>query len=254
LRSASPKWDFAPAVFAFVGLAEHVLVATFPVRDRQPRVDYISADQLSEERRAVVEPPGEFSVALVSCGTALPGHEIRIVGEHGEPVGEREVGEIALAGPSVMLGYYRDAESTEQTIRRRWLHTGDLGYIADGELFVCGRTKDLIIVNGRKYHPQDLEWAVADIVGVRRGRIVAFGAPGPKDALGLPTFPAATNARPIWWRAPFAGVSATRLACTFTKSFQHQAAPSAGRRAARCSAQAPRRSMNNEDLRLSRAV
>jgi fatty-acyl-CoA synthase len=157
------------------GLAEHVLVASFPVRDRQPRVDYISADQLSEGRRAVMEPPSESSVALVSCGRALPGHEIRIVGEHGEPVGEREVGEIALAGPSVMLGYYRDTELTEQTIRRRWLHTGDLGYMADGELFVCGRTKDLIIVNGRKYHPQDLEWAIADIVGVRPGRVVAFG-------------------------------------------------------------------------------
>ena len=158
------------------GLAEHVLVATFPSRDRRPRVEYISATQLTERRRAVVEPPGESSLALVSCGRALPGHEIRIVGKDGAPIGEREVGEITLAGPSVMLGYYRDADLTEQTIRRGWLHTGDLGYMSDAELFVCGRTKDLIIVNGRKYHPQDLEWAVADIVGTRRGRIVAFGA------------------------------------------------------------------------------
>jgi fatty-acyl-CoA synthase len=161
------------------GLAEHVLVATFPVRDRQPRVDYISADQLSERRRAVVDSAGESSLALVSCGRALPGHEIRIVGDDGEALREREVGEIVLAGPSVMVGYYRNTELTEQTIRHRWLHTGDLGYLADGELFVCGRTKDLIIINGRKYHAQDLEWAIADVAGIRRGRVVAFGTAEP---------------------------------------------------------------------------
>ena len=74
-----------------------------------------------------------------------------------------------------MQGYYGDDALTAETIRDGWLHTGDLGYLADGELFVCGRTKDIIIVNGRKYHPQDLEWAVDDLAGVRRGRVVAFG-------------------------------------------------------------------------------
>ena len=74
-----------------------------------------------------------------------------------------------------MLGYYRDPESTAGTIRNGWLHTGDLGYLADGELFVCGRARDIIIVNGRKYHPQDLEWAIDDVTAVRRGRVVAFG-------------------------------------------------------------------------------
>jgi fatty-acyl-CoA synthase len=75
-----------------------------------------------------------------------------------------------------MVGYYRQEAQTEQTLRSGWLHTGDLGYISGGELFVCGRAKDIIIVNGRKYHPQDLEWAVDDLAGVRRGRVVAFGA------------------------------------------------------------------------------
>ena len=105
------------------------------------------------------------SVALVSCGRALPGHAIRIVGEDGRALADREVGEIALAGPSVMLGYYKQDALTAQTIRDGWLHTGDLGYLSDGELFVCGRAKDIIIVNGRKYHPQDLEWAVDDLAG-----------------------------------------------------------------------------------------
>ena len=75
-----------------------------------------------------------------------------------------------------MLGYYKQDALTAQTIRDGWLHTGDLGYLSDGELFVCGRVKDIIIVNGRKYHPQDLEWAVDALGGVRRGRVVAFGA------------------------------------------------------------------------------
>jgi fatty-acyl-CoA synthase len=115
-------------------------------------------------------------VALVSCGSALPGHRLQIVGEDGRPVDDRHVGEILLAGPSVMLGYYKQDALTAQTIRDGWLHTGDLGYLSGGELFVCGRAKDLIIVNGRKYHPQDLEWAVDGLGGVRRGRVVAFGA------------------------------------------------------------------------------
>ena len=93
----------------------------------------------------------------------------------GAPLPERGIGEIWLAGPSVMPGYYKDAELTARTIRDGWLHTGDLGYLSKGELFVCGRLKDIIIVNGRKYHPQDLEWGVADLAGVGRGRVVAFG-------------------------------------------------------------------------------
>jgi acyl-CoA synthetase (AMP-forming)/AMP-acid ligase II len=74
-----------------------------------------------------------------------------------------------------MLGYYTDDELTAQTIRDGWLQTGDLGFLMDGELFVCGRSKDLIVVNGRKYHPQDLEWGVDGLAGLRRGRLVAFG-------------------------------------------------------------------------------
>jgi fatty-acyl-CoA synthase len=157
------------------GLAEHVLAATFPERNRPPRVEEICPETLTEQRLAVPVRNGEPSISLVSCGHPLPGHAIRIVGEDGREVAERHVGEITLGGPSVMLGYYRDQALTAQTVRRGWLHTGDLGYMSKGELFVCGRLKDIIIVNGRKYHPQDLEWAVNDIVGVRRGRVVAFG-------------------------------------------------------------------------------
>jgi fatty-acyl-CoA synthase len=157
------------------GLAEHVVAATFPPRDRLPRVDIVSLESLTERRIAQPADSGS-AMAVISCGLPLPGHQLRIVDPHGRPVAERQVGEILLAGPSVMLGYYRDDALTSETIRDGWLHTGDLGYLSGGELFVCGRAKDLLIVNGRKYHPQDLEWAVDDLAGVRRGRVVAFGA------------------------------------------------------------------------------
>jgi acyl-CoA synthetase (AMP-forming)/AMP-acid ligase II len=149
------------------GLAEHVVAATFPPRNRPLRSDRAG------------------SATVVSCGRPLPGHELRIVREDGAIAREEEIGEIALAGPSVMVGYYGDADATAETVRDGWLHTGDLGYVADGELFVCGRAKDTIVVRGRKFHPHDLEWAVEDLEGVRRGRVAAFGItqPGASDSV-----------------------------------------------------------------------
>ena len=158
------------------GLAEHVLAATFPPYGRGLRVDRVSATDLAEQRVAVATTDDDSpSASLVSCGSALPGHQLKIVDDRGHQLPERHVGEILLAGPSVMLGYYKQDALTTEVLRDGWLRTGDLGYLSDGELFVCGRIKDVIIVHGRKYHPQDLEWAVDDVNGVRRGRVVAFG-------------------------------------------------------------------------------
>ena len=119
----------ATSFLPWYGLAEHVLAVTFPARGRPPLVEHLSPEDLTERRRAIQVPAGESSVALVSCGKPLPGHEIRIVGEDGRPVPEREVGEITLAGPSVMLGYYKNVALTDETVRRGWLYTGDLGYL-----------------------------------------------------------------------------------------------------------------------------
>jgi len=166
------------------GLAEHVLAASVSVRQRAPRVDFVSADALSDSRLAApAHPDDDAGIRLVSCGRPLPGHALRIVAEDGSGAGEREVGEIALAGPSVMRGYYKDPESTAEVLRDGWLYTGDLGYVSEGELFVCGRVKELIVINGRKYHPHDLEWSVEQLTGVKRGRVVAFGAGEPARAV-----------------------------------------------------------------------
>jgi fatty-acyl-CoA synthase len=88
---------------------------------------------------------------------------------------QRRVGEIVVRGPSVSRGYYKNAEANAEMFPGDgFLHTGDLGYLADGDLFICGRSKDLIIVRGANFHPQDLEWAVSELEGVRRGNVVAF--------------------------------------------------------------------------------
>lgn len=178
------------------GLAEHVLAATFPPRGRPPVHDVLDADDLNMRRVATAAPGADNTVTIVSCGRAFPGHELRVVDEADRPLPERQVGEIVLKGPSVMLGYYRQELLTTQTIRDGWLHTGDLGYLSGGELFVCGRAKDVIIAHGRKYHPQDLEWAVDDLAGVRRGRVVAFGTaePGRADRVVIVVEPNGTVA------------------------------------------------------------
>jgi len=102
-----------------------------------------------------------------------------VVDDRGRGVGERVVGEILVSGTSVMQGYRDDPEATAEVMRDGWLATGDLGYLADGELFVCGRRKETIIVAGRNYFPQDIERAVNRVPGVRSGRVAAFAATEP---------------------------------------------------------------------------
>jgi acyl-CoA synthetase (AMP-forming)/AMP-acid ligase II len=176
IEKFAPVGFRATSLLPSYGLAEHVLAATFPPHGRGLRIDHVSAADLAEQRVAVAaRDDGSPSASLVSCGSALPGHRLMIADDRGHSLPERHVGEILLAGPSVMLGYYKQDALTAAVLRDGWLRTGDLGYLSGGELFVCGRLKDLIIVHGRKYHPQDLEWAVDDVNGVRRGRVVAFG-------------------------------------------------------------------------------
>lgn len=186
------------SLFPSYGLAEHVLAATFSPRGRAPRSDVIAEERLEHER--VARPASDAGgITIVSCGRPFPGHGLRIVDEQGQALPERSIGEIVLSGPSVMLGYYKQDALTRQTIRDGWLHTGDLGYLSGGELFVCGRAKDVIIVHGRKYYPQDLEWAVDDLAGVRRGRVVAFGTieAGRRDRVVIVAEPNGTVAAEI---------------------------------------------------------
>jgi len=183
---------FAPYGFnekAFMccyGLAESTLAVSFSLGDGVV-TDVVDGDKLWSEGRA--EPLGEGNSrasAVVRCGPPFPEHEIKIFSpedaESEKPLGEREVGEIRIRGASIMQGYHGDPDATRKAFAGGYLRTGDLGYIADGNVYVCGRSKEVIIVNGRNYYPQDIEWEASQVEGVRKGNVIAFGTmTGPGD-------------------------------------------------------------------------
>jgi fatty-acyl-CoA synthase len=155
------------------GLAEHSLAVSL-ARDGMV-VDRVDAGRLGRESVAIPALNGSPAIRIVGCGAAFPGHDIQIMDDEGVAVPDRHVGHIVARGPSVMRGYFENPAATEETLRDGWLDTGDLGYMANGSLFVCGRTKDVIIRQGRKYHPPDLESAIADVDGIRPSGVVVFG-------------------------------------------------------------------------------
>lgn len=160
------------------GLAECALGVAFP-RDREVRVDRVERRRFTE--KGVAAPAGEEEpLELVGCGGALPGYQIRVVGENREPLPERREGRIEIRGPSVMTEYFRNDEATHAVLHDGWLDSGDLGYLADGELFVSGRAKDVIIRAGQNVYPDELEEAVGMVAGVRKGGVAAFGAADPR--------------------------------------------------------------------------
>jgi fatty-acyl-CoA synthase len=168
------------SLVAAYGLAEHTLAVTLAPRDRGLRVDTVRASELVADRRAMpCSPDTPEASRLVGCGRPFPDHALRVVDDDGRPVGERIVGEILVSGPSVMRGYVSGPDASGAFVRDDWFATGDLGYLADGELFVCGRRKEMIIVGGRNYFPQDIERVVYGVPGVRAGGVAAFAAIAP---------------------------------------------------------------------------
>lgn len=163
----------ASAFLPSYGLAEHSLAVSFARRGVV--IDRVDAERLVRESRAVPMLNGGRFVRVVCCGTPFPGHELAIVDEQFNRLPERHVGSIAVRGPSLMSGYFNDTTATAAVMHDGWLQTGDVGYLASGALYVCGRTKDLIIRQGRKYHPPDLESAIADVAGLPISGVVVFG-------------------------------------------------------------------------------
>lgn len=156
------------------GLAEATLALTLPSPGEGLRSERVQREALLAEGRALRATPGEAAGALehVSVGRALPGHALSVHAPRtGRRLPERRVGEVRVEGPSVSPGYHGRAR------RRGPLRTGDLGYLAGGELFLTGRLKDLVLLGGANLHPEDVERACAGLPGVRSGRLVAFGVP-----------------------------------------------------------------------------
>jgi len=169
----------APAGFdrnAFMpcyGLAEATLAVTIQPQGEPFSVDIVDAQRLREGRATPVEPDRP-SRTLVCCGTPVSDHGVEVVDELRRPLPDGCVGEIRLRGPAVSPGYYGDPGATAASLRDGWLHTGDLGYLRAGHLFVCGRLKDLIIVRGANFDPHELEWTAEKAAGVRGRAAAAF--------------------------------------------------------------------------------
>jgi fatty-acyl-CoA synthase len=183
--SAFAPWGLNPtALMPCYGMAEATLAIAFDRLGRPMRKIVIDRHAYETENIArpiksngnVPDPKKIFE--LVSCGRTFPDHEVRIMDEAGNPLPEGRVGEIVFKGPSVTPGYFQNPEATRQVLKQGWLHTGDLGFIYRGDLYISGRQKDLVIINGRNYPPQAIEWVVEEIAGVRKGSVVAFSIDG----------------------------------------------------------------------------
>jgi fatty-acyl-CoA synthase len=174
---------FAPYGFsasAFVpsyGMAEATLAVSFSPLGAGLVVDTIDRQALAEDQVAVPPAPDADAASargFVVCGPALPGHVIEIRSDDGKVLPERRLGRIFVRGPSIAKGYFGEPQASAEVFRDGWLDTGDLGYLVDGALAITGRSKDLIIVHGRNVWPQDLEWAIERLPGLRRGDAAAF--------------------------------------------------------------------------------
>jgi len=176
-------YGFQPEAFtAAYGLAENTLAVTMAPIGEGLRVDRVDRQVFETERRAIpADPAGAPAMVWVACGVPIPDTEVCIADEAGRPLPERHEGRILVRSPSVMAGYYRNPQATAEVLRDGWLDTGDLGYMADGYLYVTGRQKELIIRGGRNYYPQDIEQVVQAVEGVRRGNVCVFGVPDERE-------------------------------------------------------------------------
>ncbi len=163
------------------GMAEASVGLAFSSLASAPRIDRVSRSPFEAEGRATCADDSESNpLEFVSCGSPLPEHEIRIVDDDGKPVGERIQGHLHFRGPSCTSGYYRNPKANTSLFQDGWLVSGDLAYFAEGELFITGRKKDLIIKGGRNLHPHEIEALVAQIKGIRKGCVAAVGHIDPK--------------------------------------------------------------------------
>jgi len=169
---------FAPAGFkatAFTpsyGLAEATLAVTVMPPGEGIRIELVEEERLSGTKRDLSRPARYR--AIVNCGKPIADMDVEIRGEDGSARGDHQIGKVWCRGPSVMHSYFRNPEATEECLVDGWLDTGDMGYMADGYLFIVGRAKDMIIINGKNHWPQDIEWAVEQLPGFNHGDIAAF--------------------------------------------------------------------------------
>ncbi len=188
------------AFFPVYGLAEATVAVTFPTPAAPPRIDVVDRVLLAREGRAVPDPGDgrEEAVEFTGVGRPIPGTELRVVDSHDRPVGERVVGHIRVRSDSLMAGYAGETDAAAPVIVDGWLRTGDLGYVADGELFVTGRVKELIIVGGQNVFPAIVEEIAAEDPDVRPGCVAAVGVWCPTLETEQVVVVCETRADPAW--------------------------------------------------------
>jgi fatty-acyl-CoA synthase len=192
---------FAPYGFrreAFLpvyGLAEASLAVSVPKVGAGYKVDRVEREALESEDRAIPAGSGDgTALEFVSAGKPLPNVEVRIVTAHGRSLDERVEGRLWFRGPSATSGYYRNPEATRDLVQSEgWLDSGDRAYLADGEIYITGRAKDVIIKAGHNLYAHEIEEIVGRVPGVRTGCVVAFGAPDERS--GTERFIVAVEAR-----------------------------------------------------------
>lgn len=175
------RYGLAPAAQTPVyGLAEATLGVAFPPLGRGLLVDRVQREafQARGEARPATGPE-DAVLRFVACGRPLPGHRIRIVDARGIELPERREGRLQFSGPSTSAGYFRNPEETARVLRDGWMDSLDLAYMAAGEVYLTGRAKDLIIRGGRNIYPYDLEGAVGNLPGLRKGCVAVFGSQDP---------------------------------------------------------------------------
>lgn len=180
LERFAPHGFRPQALAASYAMAENVFGVTQGGIDAPLTVDIIDREAFQVERVARPCPDGEGALKMVSCGRPLSNTQVRILSAEGQELPERHVGEVALHSDCMLTGYYNRPDETDKAFRGGWYLTGDYGYLADGELYVSGRKKDLIIVGGKNIYPQDLENLAMSVPGVHAGRVSAFGVDNPE--------------------------------------------------------------------------
>ena len=162
------------------GLAEATLGVAFTPVGRGPLVERVSRNALERERRAEpANPDDETALRSISSGVPIPGFEVRTVDDGGRETPERVEGRLQFRGPSTTSGYFRDPAATAALFDGEWLESGDLAYVAGGEVYITGRVKDVVIRAGRNLYPYDFEQGAGDVAGVRRGCVALFSAHAP---------------------------------------------------------------------------
>lgn len=156
-------------------MAENVFAVTQGGIAAPVVIDSVKKHKFTTEQVAEPASSIEGAMNMVSSGRPIVGTRIKVVDAKGHPLPDRIIGEIAIQSNCMLSGYFNRADLTQNAFQDGWYLTGDLGYIADGELFVTGRMKDLIIVGGKNIYPQDLERLANEVPGVHAGRVVAFG-------------------------------------------------------------------------------